>query len=342
MNTDRPEETSGKVAGVPMLQDGFGLVQNQRPEHMTTFVTAEQDLFTVWHLGIPDVDTREWTLILDGLVDRPLTLSLDELRAMPQAEVISVHECAGSPLRPSIPQRRVGNVKWGGVPLRDLVGMAGPGEDAGYVISTGCDRGNYGSGLHDRYEKDLPLDKALDGTVLIALSVNGAALPIRRGGPVRLVVPGYYGTNSTKWLTTLTVSTNRSPGAFTTQYYMDPPLDGDRDPRPVWDLAPNSCIVAPVDGTVHAGQFTEIWGWAWAGNEAVSSVEVSTDGGLTWGQAHLDERQVHEWQRFILPWTPPSVGEYLLCSRARTPCGAVQPLTPHRNQIHRRLIFVTQ
>lgn len=325
-----------------MLHDGFGLVQNQRPEHMTSFVTAEQDLFTVWHLGIPNVDTSEWTLALGGLVDRPLTLSLDELRSMPHAEVMSVHECAGSPLRPSIPQRRVGNVRWGGVPLRDLLAMAGPVEDAGYVISSGCDRGFFGSGYHNRYEKDLPLDKALDGTVLIALTINGDALPVRRGGPMRLVVPGYYGTNSTKWLTTLTVSSHRSPGAFTTQYYMDPPLDGGRGTRPVWDLAPNSCIVAPVDGQVHPGQLTDIWGWAWAGSEPVSSVEVSTDGGLTWEQAHLDERRGHEWQRFTFPWTPPSLGEHLLCSRARTPSGAVQPLAPHRNQIYRRFIFVTQ
>lgn len=327
---------------VSMLREGFGLIQNQRPENMTGFITAEEDLFAVWHLGIPDVPLDEWTLHLTGMVERPLMVTLQDLKSMPQTEIMSVHECAGSPLRPSIAQRRVGNVRWGGVRLSDLLELAGPLPDANYVISAGCDRGVYDSSFHDHYEKDLPLDKATDGTVLLALTLNGGPLPVGRGGPARLVVPGYYGTNSTKWLTTLTVSDARSPGAFTTRYYMDPPPDGTGEATPVWDLAPNSCIVGPVDGDVHPGQGTEVWGWAWAGSEPVSTVEVSTDGGLSWDQAQVRGRQGNEWQHFSYLWDPPSVGEYILASRCSTPSGATQPLTPRRNQIHRRLIFVTQ
>lgn len=335
---------ASRVPGEPlsMLREGFGLIQNQRPEDMARFITAEEDLFAVWHLGIPDVPVDEWTLHLTGMVERRLSLTLHALKSMPQTEIMSVHECAGSPLRPSIAQRRVGNVRWGGVRLSDLLKLARPLPGASYVISAGCDRGVYDSSFHDRYEKDLLLDKALDDTVLLALTINGKPLTVGRGGPVRLVVPGYYGTNSTKWLTTLTVSDARSPGAFTTRYYMDPAPDGTGEATPVWDLAPNSCIVGPVDGDVHPGQSTEVWGWAWAGSEPVTAVEVSTDGGLSWEQAHLRGRRGNEWQHFSYLWGPPSVGEYVLASRASTPSGATQPLTPHRNQIHRRLIFVTQ
>lgn len=269
-------------------------------------------------------------------------VTLQDLKNMPQTEITSVHECAGSPLHPSIAQRRVGNVRWGGVRLSDLLELAGPLPDGNYVISAGCDRGVYDSSFHDHYEKDLPLDKATDGTVLLALTINGVPLPVVRGGPVRLVVPGYYGTNSTKWLTTLTVSDARSPGAFTTRYYMDPPQDGTGAATPVWDLAPNSCIVGPADGDVHPGRSTEVWGWAWAGHEPVSTVEVSTDGGLSWDQAQVRGRQGNEWQHFSYFWDPPSVGEYILASRCSTPSGATQPVTPRRNQIHRRLVFVTQ
>ena len=130
-------------------------------------------------------------------VTQQLTLSLEDLRALPQTEITSVHECAGGPLAPAIPQRRVGNVRWGGVRLSELLRLARPGKGVAYVISTSLDHGVYDSVHHDRYERDLPLAKALDGTALVALAVNGAPLPVRRGGPIRLVVPGYHGTNST-------------------------------------------------------------------------------------------------------------------------------------------------
>ncbi|WP_229881197.1 molybdopterin-dependent oxidoreductase [Streptomyces alanosinicus] len=324
-----------------MLHEGFGLVQRLRPEHLTSFITAEADLFSVWHLGIPDVGPDSWTLRVGGLVSHELTLSLGDLRGMPQTEIVSVHECAGSPLAPTVPQRRVGNVRWRGVRLRDLLDLAGVEDDARYVISTGLDHGVYDGTHHERYEKDLPLAKARDGDALVALSVNGAPLPVRRGGPLRLVVPGYYGTNSTKWLDSLTVSAHRSTGAFTTTYYMDRPEDGSGAAVPVWELAPNSCLVAPVDGAVHAGEPVEIWGWAWAG-EPVSSVEVTTDGGRHWTPARVARRRGYGWQRFSCSWTPGTVGEHVLACRATTGSGATQPTTPRRNRVHQRVVFVEQ
>ncbi|MFK0280886.1 molybdopterin-dependent oxidoreductase [Streptomyces sp. NPDC090499] len=341
MPTSPRTDTSDNTRRTPMLEKGFGLDQRLRPDDMTSFLTPEADLFSVWHLGIPDADTSAWTLMIGGAVTHQLTFSLDDLRALPQTEIISVHECAGSPLLPAIPQRRMGNVRWGGVRLSDLLDLAGVEEGAAYVISTGIDEGVYDRTYHERYEKDLPLHKALDGTALVALTVNGAALPVLRGGPVRLVVPGYYGTNSTKWLTSLTLSHRRSTGAFTTKYYMDPPEDGSTEATPVWELAPNSCLVAPVDGDVHVGKPVDIWGWAWA-SEPVTGVDVSVDGGHTWAPAELAPRIGHGWQKFTLSWTPPSVGEHILACRATTGSGATQPSTPRRNRIHQRLVFVTQ
>jgi DMSO/TMAO reductase YedYZ molybdopterin-dependent catalytic subunit len=324
-----------------MLRRGFGLEQRLRPEGMTSFITAESDLFSVWHLGVPDVTTEAWTLEVGGAVRHPLSLSLDDLRAMPQARITSVHECAGSPLAPTIPQRRVGNVQWGGVRLSDILDLAGIGERAAYVLSEGCDHGEFGSADHPRYEKDLPIAKAVDGATLIALTINGDPLSVWRGGPVRLVVPGYYGTNSTKWLTSLTVSDRRSSGAFTTTYYMDPPGDGSSAAVPVWALAPNSCIVAPVDGQVRARTPVEIWGWAWAADR-VSAVEVSLDAGHTWAPAQVAPRTGHAWQKFTFAWTPAMVGEYVLACRATTSSGATQPPAARRNRIYQRVIFVTQ
>jgi sulfane dehydrogenase subunit SoxC len=326
---------------IEMLREGFGLVQTLRPEGMTDFITPAAELFSVWHLGIPDVQARAWTLAIGGRVARPLTLTLAELQSLPQTEVTSVHECAGSPLAPEVPQRRAGNVRWGGVRLRDLLEAAGTGQDAAYVISAGCDHGTFDSVHHDRYEKDLPIGKALDGSVLVALSLNGDALPVAHGGPVRLVVPGYYGTNSTKWLTELRLSDRRSAGAFTTRYYMDPPSPSSPAATPVWKLAPNCCLVAPADGQAHLGRPVEIWGWAWAA-EPVSSVEVTTDGGMTWAAARVTDRVDYGWQRFSLPWTPSCLGEHILACRAATRDGQTQPATARRNRIYQRVIFVTQ
>jgi DMSO/TMAO reductase YedYZ molybdopterin-dependent catalytic subunit len=254
---------------------------------------------------------------------------------------MSVHECAGSPLKPEVPQRRVGNVRWGGVRLRDLLEAAGIEAGAAYVISVGCDHGTFDSVDHDRYEKDLPISKALDGSSLVALSLNDEPLPAAHGGPVRLVVPGYYGTNSTKWLTELRLSGHRSAGAFTTRYYMDPPSTSSPAATPVWELAPNSCLVAPADGQVHLGQPAEIWGWAWAA-EPVTSVEVTTDGGQTWATAQVADRIDYGWQRFSLSWTPSCLGEHILACRAATRDGQTQPATARRNRIYQRIIFVTQ
>lgn len=143
----------------PMLVEGFGLDQRLRPPDVTSFLTPEADLFYVWHLGIPDVATDRWSLTVGGAVAQQLTLSLHDLRALPQTEITSVHECAGSPLAPSIPQRRVGNVRWGGVRLSELLRLAGPDDGSAYVISAGLDHGVYDSAYHDHYEKDLPWTK---------------------------------------------------------------------------------------------------------------------------------------------------------------------------------------
>ncbi|MER6027645.1 molybdopterin-dependent oxidoreductase [Streptomyces sp. NPDC001851] len=337
---ERSTHATPASRGTPMLRKGFGLTQELRPEDMTSYLTPEADVFSVWHLGIPDVPTDTWSLTVGGRVGRRLTLSLDDLRGLPQTEITSVHECAGSPLAPTVPQRRVGNVRWGGVPLSELLGLAGIEDGSAYVISTGADHGVFDSRYHERYEKDLPLGKAMDGTALVALTVNGSPLPVRRGGPVRLVVPGYYGTNSTKWLTSLTVSDRRSAGAFTTTYYMDPPGEGSSVATPVWELAPNSCLVAPVDGQVHPGRPVEIWGWAWA-CEPVARVDVSVDGGHTWAPAEVAARTGHAWQRFALTWTPSALGEHVLACRATTHSGATQPSTPRRNRVHQRVVFVT-
>lgn len=326
----------------PMKFSGFGLIQKRDPSLFSSRITNEADLFKVWHLGIPDIEGGEWTLHIRGLVKKAAQFSLAELRALPQTSVTTFHECAGNPLNPKVPQRRVGNVTWTGVRLADLLNMVGVNDEARFIISKGIDHGVYNNDYYAEYEKDLPLEKALDPNVLIALDINGEPLPVDRGGPVRLVVPGYYGTNSTKWLSNLVVSDVRSTSAFTTIYYMDRErVNGQNKETPVWAVSPNSLIIHPQNGQSLKPEEVEIWGWAWA-EAPITSVEVSTDGGETWQEASVAPRNEMEWQRFSLSWYPKTVGEYCIMVRAADIRGNRQPLTPRRNQVSRVMIFVEQ
>lgn len=342
VQTKRSDEQPNSDAAepFPMQRDGFGLVQDRASHELTEYLTQERDLFRVWHLGLPAPDPHQWTLRVGGKVERPLALSLEDLRGRQQVRVTAFHECAGNPLNPRVPQRRIGNVTWGGVLLSDLLAEAGPHVEAAFVISRGVDHGVFDGVYHSGYEKDLPFSKALDPNVIVALSINGELLPIDRGGPVRLVVPGYYGTNSTKWLSTLTVSDQRSSGAFTTRYYNDVERIGDTVHRtPVWAVKPNTIIVAPANGETVIDGETLIWGWAWA-SAPVERVDVSVDGGATWEAAALEPRRDHAWQQFSYPWKPRSVGEYSILARAQDAQGNVQPDEPRRNRVYRALIFV--
>jgi DMSO/TMAO reductase YedYZ molybdopterin-dependent catalytic subunit len=160
--------------------------------------------------------------------------------------------------------------------------------------------------------------------------MNGLPLTPDRGGPVRLVVPGWYGTNSVKWLGTLTVADRRAPGPYTTRFYNDPSPGG---PKPVWAVAPESVITSPspVDELV-AGEPVLVQGWAWA-ESGVSVVELSCDGSATWLAANLESRVDFGWQGFSL-WLTFAAGRHELCCRCFDKSGNGQPAVGARNAVH--------
>lgn len=311
----------------------------RRPHEMTEAITATEDLFVLAHLGIPRVDPSSWSLVVDGLVGRAGKLSLDELKARPKKIVEAVHQCSGNPLEPTVPVRRVANVRWGGVDLAALLDEFAVDTRARFLWSYGLDGGEFAGISSDWYVKDMPLERLAAGGVLIAYELNGAPLPAEHGFPARLVVPGYYGTNSVKWLWRLHLAEQRADGLFTTRFYNDqagvddvaaglPPF------RPVWATAPETIIVAPApDAVVSAGVPVEIWGWAWS-FRGIVAVEVSADDGATSARAFVGERRGWAWQRFSLSWRPSRRGEIRLSARATEAGGLGQAVEGARNAVH--------
>lgn len=276
------------------------------------------------HFPSPSIDPESWRLVVDGEVDRPLDLSYADVRRLPSTSRPILIECAGNGRSRFSPQAEgtqwtdgaVSVAEWTGVPLGDVLRRAGIRPNAVHVVARGADAGNV--------ERGLPVDVALGPDTLLAYAMNGESLPADHGFPLRLVVPGWVGIASIKWLERLTVIPRPLEGPYqTVRYVFDGPDYPDRPPATV--LLVKSVIARPSPGdTVPAGP-SLVSGFAWSGSAGIVRVELSTDGGASWADARLlDPIDRRHWARWDFPWDP-TAGEYTLLSRATDETGAVQP-----------------
>lgn len=308
------------------------------PHQLTDELTPVRDVFILAPLGVPQVDVAAWRLEIVGLVDRPRVFSFDDLRRYPKRELQAFHQCAGDPRKWTLPTRRIANVVWGGVDLAALLGECEVRHSASFLWSCGLDHGSYRGVPVESYVKDMPLREVPATEALLAYELNSEPLPPEHGYPLRLVVPGFYGTNSVKWLYRLELADRRAEGLFTTHLYNDPVPPTAAQPeggtRPVWDIAPESLIVRPQPKACLSEEVIEIWGRAWA-RAGVAAVEISTDGGEIWHEAELNRGSQRSWQTFRFLWRPsPYRGPAVLQSRAIDRNGAVQPAAGARNEIY--------
>ncbi|MGZ3407769.1 MAG: molybdopterin-dependent oxidoreductase, partial [Polyangia bacterium] len=245
------------------------------------------------NFDVPAIDVETHLIAVAGAVADAFTLAAPDLALLPQRSVTVTLECAGNgrldmaPLPSGEPWHRgaVSTASWTGVPLAVLLDRAGLRDDVVEILVSGADRGTpSGARNETRFSRARPLDKAMDPNVIVAIEMNGRPLPPEHGAPARLIVPGWYGMASVKWLARIAALTEPFEGWFQKQRYV---YDSGREQRPVDVMRVKSMIVAPESGVGVARGRLVVCGWAWSGAAPVAGVDVSLDG-EEWQAAQLD------------------------------------------------------
>lgn len=274
------------------------------------------------HGGIPEIDPAQHRLMIHGLVDRPLIFTMEELRRFPSVTRIYFLECASNPgytvygKTAAQANGLVSCAEWTGVPLKTVLAEAGVQASAKWIVAEGADAA--------AMTRSIPIEKCLDDALLV-YSQNGERLRPEQGYPVRLLLPGYEGNMSIKWLRRLHVVAEPAYTREETSKYTDPMPDG-KARKFSFYMEAKSIITSPSgEQRIPSPGFCEIRGIAWSGHGKISRVDVSVDNGQTWTQADLEEPVLSRAiTRFRMPWNWDGKPGIIL-SRATDETGYVQP-----------------
>ena len=294
-------------------------------------ITPRDQFFTTQHYGHPDIDPEAFRLTISGVVDRPVSLSLAELKAMPSTELIAGFECSGN-RRPL--QGLSSNGRWTGVQLRAVLDRAGVSAEARELVFFGADRGEeevafrgQTIAVEQQFGRSLSREKALSPEPLLAYALNGEPLTRHQGFPVRLVVPGWYGVSNVKYLSEIHAQEDRYLGKYQVRWYRT--LRGDMiDGEVKWKESAITrmqlkSFIARVsrDGSRH-----NVFGVVLNDGTPVRSVEVRVDDG-PWQPATLDPstREQYSWKFFNYEWDDATPGEHTVVSRVTDTTGKIQP-----------------
>jgi sulfite dehydrogenase len=332
-------------------------VLNDRPPNLETpwkyfrdDLTPNEAFFVRWHLMfVPTtVDLRTWRLKVGGHVEKPLELSMADLRRMEPTSLVAVNQCSGNSrglFEPHMPGAQwgnggMGNARWTGVPLRDLLKKAGVKARAVDVSFDGLDRSGYPT-VPD-FIKSLDVDRAREPEILVAYEMNGQPLPLLNGFPVRLIVPGWYATYWVKSLTDITVLPKAFDGFWMAKAYRIPTAAGAvevpdklaEQTVPISRMNVRSFFTPPDGGfRAKANAPTALDGIAFDGGDGIRKVEVSADGGTTWRDAELGtDLGRYSFRRWRLSWRPEKAGAHRLMVRATNGRGDTQAAKPGWNR----------
>ena len=313
-------------------------------EGFNQWITPIDRFYVRTHTYTPEApNLNDWRLKVDGVVNQPLTLTMDDLKKLPRVELVSVLECAGNGrafYQPHVAGTQwefgsVGNGRWTGVRFRDVLEKAGLKDSAKAIL---LDGGDVPLGKMPDFQRTVTVQKALDPDTMLAYQMNGEPLPIEHGFPLRLIVPGWAGDSWVKWLQHVEVLDHEFDGFWMKTAYRHPthPVEpgatvDPKDMIPVTDLNIKSVIATPVPGWIKPGR-VRISGAAWSNTSPVADVQVSVDGGETWKRAKLGkDKGRYAWRLFEYDWKALNEGRYTLLARATNEAGETQPMEQRWN-----------
>ncbi|MES1246104.1 MAG: sulfite oxidase [Actinomycetota bacterium] len=305
------------------------------------YTIPNERFFVRDHTATPTIDVGTWQLQVfgTGLSAGPVSFTYDQLRQLPSKTITAFVECAGNGRSffgtqqgtPAAGSQwglgAIGVAKWTGVPLAEVLDRAGITKQAVDVMPYGLDSTVVTSGVdYGHVRRPLPVAKALDNA-LLAWEMNGSTLPPDHGFPLRLIVPGWVGVASIKWIGQIEVSSQPLFSLWNTQQYVmqgdaypDKPLVTTQVVKSAWELARGA--------TLPSGQRVALSGRAWSGTAGIARVDVSIDHGATWKKAKLLNRSgPGNWSRFSYSFPPQPPGSYELWARATDNAGRTQPAT---------------
>ncbi len=299
---------------------------------LESFITSNDEFFNVSHYNKPVIDQNTWQLEISGLVDNPMMLTIDDIKARPKQEVIFTLECSGNHGFPTF-TGAIGNAKWAGTPLAPILKEAGIKADGIEVIFFGHD-----AGVEKRRDNDMPqnfarsmsVEDALEETNLLCYEMNGDPLPQPNGAPLRLITPGWYGIACVKWLKRIEVRDTRLMNRFMARDYVTIREEIRPDGESVWmetSVGRTKLKSLPAKVT-RIGDEYRIYGAAWGA--PIKKVEVRIDD-EPWQEATLDPIEDDAmstkwaWKIWHLNWDNPPKGEHTIVSRAIDTKGNIQP-----------------
>ena len=317
------------------------------PEALAGQITPNELHYVRSNFAVPEHDG---TLEVGGAVDNPITLTVDDLRAMPAIERAVTLECAGNgrlemrplPIGEPWGDYAVSTARWTGALLHQVLQQARPAADGVDVRFEGADHGGYHLQpiLPDTNKDDLTFERALPLThaadpaaeILIAYEMNGEPLAPDHGAPFRIIAPHWYAVASVKWLKRIDVLTEPYTGEFQTGHYMYE--WSDRPPEAVSLMRVRARITDPAPASIiDAGKYT-VRGKAWSGTGPVTRVDVSLTGEGDWFPARLEPPEgPYQWQDWSFDWDATGVGRHTLRARATDAAGNVQPEVPPWNRL---------
>jgi DMSO/TMAO reductase YedYZ molybdopterin-dependent catalytic subunit len=313
--TDLPAPAAGRVP--PTLQN---------------FFSTNEEFFAVQHYPVPPpIDQTTYRLRMTGLIDRPIELSLADLKKRVRLDQVVGFECSGNNNTRGNPL--IGNARWVGTSVASLLKECGVKTDAREIVFLSVDKGTeeitHGGApqtAEQHFARSMSLDDAVRPEVMLAYEMNGVPLPHPHGAPVRLVVPGWYGVANVKWLDHIHVQDTRFMGRFMARDYVTlqaQTIGGET----VWNetSVSRTRLKSAVARLTRTGPTFRAVGFALTDGTPLKSIEVSVDGG-PWKQATLDRRNTpYSWQLFTCDWTALTSGEHTIVSRAIDARGNIQP-----------------